>query len=105
MGAGLGKEREYRIVYRELHKIQRDLAAKGVQARYKKSSLYGEKAEGDIFIVRFRRINASNGECSLWPTAAIKVNDRTSLYNEAPWMPGPSWKTAEPLIVEHFAQK
>lgn len=104
MGAGLSKERQYRIVYRELRKIQLELAKKGITSRYKRGFLYGQKGS-DVFCVGYRRSNASNGECALWPIAETNIGGQWASYNDAPWMPEPSWKTAEPLIVEHFAKR
>ena len=102
MGAGLSKEREYRIVYRGLHKIRRELAEKGVVSRYKKAHLYGEKGS-DVFLIGFLRSNASNGECFLRPIAEVNIGGKWSNFNGCEWMPEPSFrKNALPLILEHF---
>lgn len=103
MGAGLSKERQYRIVYRELHKIQRELAGKGVAARYQKGFLFGQK-DSDVFCVGFHRSNASNGECFLRPIAEINIGGKWANFNGCEWMPEPSFrKDALPLILAHFA--
>ena len=103
MGAGLSKERQYRIVYRELHKIQRELAQNGVACRYEKRCLYGENNKRDMFGVQFKRSNASNGECFLRPVAYIVLNDVMTDYQGCEWMPEPSFrKDALPLILAHF---
>ena len=102
MGLGMSGKREYQIVYRELHQIQRELAAKGVLTEYKNRVLTGFKGS-DVFQVRYRRINASNGESAMWPIAELNIDGEWRYFNAAPWMPGLSWKTAEPIIIEHFA--
>jgi hypothetical protein len=103
MGAGMSKEAQYRIVYRELHKIQRELAEKGVVARYKNRALFGQKGS-DVFCVGFHRSNASNGECFLHPTAEINIDGKWANFNGCEWMPEPSFrKNALPLILDHFA--
>lgn len=106
MGAGISKERRYRIVYRELHKIQRELAEKGVPSRYKNRSLVGGY-DGNLrngFWIGFRGSNASNGECFLYPIAQVLLDNNLTDYTSVEWMPGPSFrKNALPLILQHFA--
>ena len=104
MGAGLSKQEQYRIVYRELQKIRLELALKGVESRYKKGSLFGQKGS-DVFMVFFGRSNASNGECFLWPQAETNIGGQWANYNGVEWMDKPSFrKNALPVILEHFKQ-
>ena len=104
MGAGLSKEREYQIVYRELKKIQRELDAAGVKSTYRKRSLTQYDLKGKGFFITFRRSNASNGECFLRPTAQVMLDNKLTDYTGCEWMPEPSFrKDALPVILAHFA--
>ena len=103
MGAGLSKQQEYRIVYRELHKIRRELAAKVAVVRYRKSRLFGQKGS-DVFCIWYHRSNASNGECFLRPVAEVNIGGKWSNFNGVEWSEEPSFrKNAPPLILAHFA--
>ena len=102
MGAGLSQAREYQIVYRELHRIRRELIGAGVPVTYRRSELTGQNPRGG-FTVGYNRSNASNGECALWPIASVTLDGVTTRYYGPSWMPGPSWKTAQPVIVQAFA--
>jgi hypothetical protein len=104
MGAGMSKKRQYGFVYRELHRIQRELAAAGVQSEYKRSHLYGFAGENrdKFFNVSFGRLSASNGECCLYPMATIHDESGWKYYQALEWMPGLSWKQAKPRIIELF---
>jgi hypothetical protein len=110
MGAGLSEEREYQIVYRELHKIQRELDAAGVKSFYKAGNLRGFDTTGTKdFHIWVKRQNASNGECCLYPVATVQLEpsthgERNVLYfGQLPWMPGPSFEAdGKPLIINHF---
>ena len=82
MGAGISKAREYRIVYRELHRIRRELAVARVESRYKDRALHydypGVFPSVATFSIAFARQNASNGECCLYPV--ISITDATGAH-------------------------
>jgi hypothetical protein len=72
MGAGISKAQEYRIVYRELRRIQRELSAANVESTYKRRCLYHCPRLGNSqFTIQYRRQNASNGECCVYPVIAL----------------------------------
>ena len=72
MGAGISKAREYRIVYRELHRIQRELSAARVESTYKRKTLYHcPRLGGSQFTIQFELQRASNGECMGYPVISL----------------------------------
>ena len=72
MGAGISKAQEYRIIYRELHRIQRELSTANVKSDYKNRYLSHVPALGcETFSVTYRRQTASNGECCLYPEIVL----------------------------------
>lgn len=106
MGAGMSREAEYQHVYSRLHQIQKELADKGVASVYRNRALTNQKIDGSGFWVGFRRMNASNGECCLYPVAQIAdASGQLTEYNGVSWGDKPSWKQAQPRIVELFAVK
>ena len=111
MAAGMSKQRQYRIVYRELHKIQRELAAGGVKSEYKRGVLFGfgpgtkPGISDECFSIQFDRRGASNGECFLWAIASVHHAGEWLYFQGVPWMADPSFeKHGKPLILEHFKQ-
>lgn len=75
MAAGLDPKRQYRITYAHLQSIRRELRKVGVVSTYANRALTGA---GDTFVIWYRRLNASNGECALLPCIEIfpKMEDR-----------------------------
>jgi len=71
MAAGISPEREYRIIYRKLQGFLYELDNAGVEATYKDRAVRGHNTEGLQFVVSYRRLNASNGECALIPSIQI----------------------------------
>lgn len=77
MGAGLSQAAFDARVRRRLLRMQRELAAVGINTEYSKYQLvYQEPEDGRVsggFNISYRRINASNGECAGLPSVYISA--------------------------------
>lgn len=98
MGAGLSRKSEYAIVYRRLHKLQRELAAVGIQTVYKRRQLvcFGDCPHG--FNISYGRMNASNGEAFLYPVIYLE-HER---YNQPSWMGGNTFEKGITKLKELY---
>jgi hypothetical protein len=67
MAAGLSAKRQYEIIYRRLKKIEGDLNRAGIKAVYGNRQVVDEATQGKEFQIYYHRLNASNGECALFP--------------------------------------
>jgi len=109
MGAGIRKAQEYRIVYRELHRIQRELSAAHVKSTYKNRYLSHVPALGcETFSITYRRQTASNGECCLYPELVLSdaTGERArARYSGLSQDSNKSYKAGIARIIELFAGK
>ena len=75
MAAGISKEEKYRIEFRLLHRIQRDLEKVGIDSTYRNRRLFGTHA-GKPWWVCYEWLYASNGETCGIPY--IQVDGKTA---------------------------
>lgn len=61
MAAGISHERKYRITYRFLHKMLRELSVKGVVGKYQSWEIHGNH-NGKFWQIWYSWGNMSNGE-------------------------------------------
>jgi hypothetical protein len=106
MGAGPTQNQVYGYVYRQLHKIQEDLAKKGVVSTYHNRNLTGwvgtkEGTLNPVFTINHVRHNASNGECFLEFRISITFcSGGLERYSDVP--NNNTWKKGIDRIVELF---
>ena len=107
MGAGISKAQEYRIIYRELHRIHRELSTANVKSNYKKRTLYHCPRLGSSpqFSILFELQRASNGECMGYPVISLTDEAGNWEYYSDFSRTRKPYKTGIARVVELFAGK
>ena len=108
MGAGLSRERQKQFECSQLQKIKRELEAVGVGVLYKNYQLVhfeNANSNGGGFNIRFNRMNASNGECCLYPVIRLSVTGDKRTGDWRGWWDANTYEKGLQHVKELFGSK
>jgi hypothetical protein len=71
MGAGVSQSRINQAIRRDLQHIQSELSGHGIPSIYKRFVLTDGENNKVGFVISYRVVHASNGECAGWPVFCV----------------------------------